>query len=329
MDTNIKELNKPWIEKYVPQTLDNIVGNNEIILRLKNILYDGNMQNMIIHGPTGTGKTCSVHCLLRGVIPSNLYDDAVLELNTSEDRGIGVVRSRIKSFAQKKVQLTTGIFKVIVLDEADSMQQGAQQALRRIIELYSYNTRFIFICNEITEIIEPIQSRCCIFKFKCLENDEIKKVAENICINENINYTSKGLDTILFTSSGDLRQTINNLQSTYSGYGEITYDNVLKICDIPQPELLSNIIINTQKNNFIDSYNHIQKIYNMGYSPIDIVNTLFDILKESDIEDELRMKMVKEIAFTNIRIINGIDTTLQLAGLISRLCQLNSKKIIM
>jgi replication factor C subunit 2/4 len=322
-----KEISKPWIEKYVPQTLDNIIGNSEIILRLKKILYDGNMQNMIIHGPTGTGKTCSVHCLLRSLIPKNLYDDAILELNTSEDRGIGVVRSRIKSFVQKKVKLPEGIFKVIVLDEADSMQHGAQQALRRIIELYSYNTRFVFICNEITEIIEPIQSRCCIFKFNRLEKSEIRKVAEIICQNEKINYTSKGIDTILFTSSGDLRQTINNLQSTYSGYGEITYDNVLKICDIPQPELLSNIIINAQQNNFVESYNHITKIYNMGYSPIDIVNTLFDILKNSNIEDEIRMKMVKEIAFTNIRIINGIDTTLQLAGLISRLCQLNSKKI--
>ena len=252
-----KELSKPWIEKYVPQTLDNIIGNSEIILRLKNILYQGNMQNMIIHGPTGTGKTCSVHCLLKGLIPRNIYNDAILELNTSEDRGIGIIRTRIKSFAQKKLKLPEGIFKVIVLDEADSMQQGAQQALRRIIELYSYNTRFIFICNEITEIIEPIQSRCCIFKFNRLENFEIRKIAEAICQDEKINYTSKGIDTILFTSSGDLRQTINNLQSTYSGYGEITYENVLKICDIPQPELLSNIIFSTSQNNFIDSYNHI------------------------------------------------------------------------
>ena len=205
------------------------------------------------------------------------------------------------------------------------MQHGAQQALRRIIELYSYNTRFIFICNDITEIIEPIQSRCCIFKFNKLDNQDIKKIAEDICINEHVKYDEKGIDTILFTSSGDLRQTINNLQSTYSGYGEINYRNVLKICDIPQPELLSSIITNTQKNNFIESFVHIKKIHNMGYSPIDIVNTLFEILKESDIDDEIKMKMIKEIAFTNIRIINGIDTTLQLAGLISRLCQINKK----
>tara|TARA_Y100000991_G_C21968467_1_gene348136 strand:+ start:287 stop:1267 length:981 start_codon:yes stop_codon:yes gene_type:complete len=319
------EISKPWIEKYVPQTLDNIVGNQDIILRLKNILYEGNMQNMIIHGPTGTGKTSSVHCLTRYLIPKDLYNDAVLELNTSEDRGIGVVRTKIKSFAQKKVQLPEGIYKIIVLDEADSMQQGAQQALRRIIELYSYNTRFIFICNDITEIIEPIQSRCCIFKFNRLENDDIKKIATKICDNEKVNYNEKGIDTILFTSSGDLRQTINNLQSTYSGYGEINYENVLKICDIPQPELLASIITDTQENNFLNSYNYIKKIHNMGYSPIDIVNTLFEILKNSDIEDERRMRMIKEIAFTNIRIINGIDTTLQLAGLVSRLCQINKK----
>lgn len=316
--------NIPWIEKYVPKSLENVVGNQSIINRLKNVLYEGNMQNMIIYGPTGTGKTCSVHCLTRRLIPKELYNDAVLELNTSEDRGIGIVRTKIKSFAQKKVELPKGIYKIIVLDEADSMQQGAQQALRRIIELYSYNTRFIFICNEITEIIEPIQSRCCIFKFNSLDSNDIRYVAERICKNENVEYTEKGIDTILFTSYGDLRQTINNLQSTYSGYKKITYENVLKICDIPQPELLNCIINNTLNNQFLESYNHIQKIYNMGYSPIDIVNTLFEILKyKQDIEDEKKMVMIKEIAFTNIRIINGIDTKLQLAGLISRLCQMN------
>ena len=313
----------PWNEKYFPESLENVVGNEDIIYRLKNILYQGNMQNMILYGPTGIGKTCSVNCLTRKLIPPKLHDDAILELNTSEDRGIGIVRTKIKSFAQKKIKLPKGIYKIIVLDEADSMQHGAQQALRRIMELYSHNTRFIFVCNQITEIIEPLQSRCCIFRFNMLSNIEIKYVLESICKNENISYSQEGLDLLTFSSCGDLRQTINNLQSTYSGHREITYENVMKICDIPQPELLNSIINKTIENNFIGGHTDINTIYNMGYSPIDIVNTIFEIIKKNKIEDKRKMKMIKELAFTNIRIINGVDSKLQLSGLIARLCQIN------
>jgi replication factor C subunit 2/4 len=321
----IKKDNYPWIEKYVPKSLEDIVGNTDVILRLKKVINEGNMQNMILVGPTGAGKTCSIHCLTRALLDSKIYDDAVLELNTSEDRGIGTVRTKIKMFAQKKVDLPSGVYKVIVIDEADSMTPGAQQALRRIIELYSYNTRFVFLCNEITEIIEAIQSRCCIFKYNKLSDKDIKSVIKGICEYENIDYTDEGLETILFTCVGDLRQAINNLQSTYSGYKVINYENVLKICDIPQPDLLNNIIKYSIENDFITSNQLIMKIYDMGYATIDIINCLFYVLKNYDIDEVIKMKMIKEIAFTNIRIINGVDTSTQLSGLISRLCQINNK----
>jgi len=315
--------NVPWIEKYNPKDISDIVGNEDVINRLKKIIKYGNMQNMIIVGTTGTGKTSSINCLTKALIGMKYYRDAVLELNASEDRGINTVRTKIKMFAQKKVILPKGVYKIIVLDEADSMTSGAQQALRRTIEIYSYNTRFVFICNQISQIIEPIQSRCCIFKFSKLTELDIKKILYKIISNEKIEYDENGVNAILLTSHGDLRQAINNLQSTYCGYHNITYENVLKICDIPQPDLLKSIIEFILVNDFRGGFKEIKKIHSLGYSPIDIVNTLFEILKVYDLDEIIKMKMIKEIAFTNIRIINGVDSTLQLGGLVARLCYIS------
>lgn len=148
----------PWVEKYRPVLLKDIVGNSETTSRLQIIANEGNLPNIIISGPPGTGKTTSIHCLAYEMLQDH-YKDAVLELNASDDRGIDVVRNNIKLFAQKKVTLPPGKHKIIILDEADSMTTGAQQALRRTMEIYSNTTRFALACNMSNKIIEAIQSR--------------------------------------------------------------------------------------------------------------------------------------------------------------------------
>jgi replication factor C subunit 2/4 len=148
----------PWVEKYRPVLLKDIVGNSETTSRLQIIANEGNLPNIIISGPPGTGKTTSIHCLANEMLQDH-YKDAVLELNASDDRGIDVVRNNIKLFAQKKVTLPPGKHKIIILDEADSMTTGAQQALRRTMEIYSNTTRFALACNMSNKIIEAIQSR--------------------------------------------------------------------------------------------------------------------------------------------------------------------------
>lgn len=155
----------PWIEKYRPEFLSDVVGNGEAVSRLSAIATVGNLPNIILAGPPGIGKTTSILCLAREMLGES-YKNAVLELNASDARGIDIVRNKIKMFAQKKVTLPPGKHKIIILDEADSMTAAAQQALRRTMEIYSATTRFALACNNSTKIIEPIQSRYHIVSYR-------------------------------------------------------------------------------------------------------------------------------------------------------------------
>lgn len=316
----------PWTEKYKPEKLEEIYGNKEVVNRFNLYVKNNNLSHLILVGETGIGKTSCIRCLTKELIDQDLYNEAVLELNASEDRGINTVRTKIKMFAQKKIILKKSPFKIIVLDESDSMTDGAQQALRRIIEKYTHNTRFIFICNDITQIIEPIQSRCAIFKMGIINDKEIKEILTKICNLEKISYDDEGLETLLLTSPGDIRKAINNLQSAYSGYKIINSENILKICDIPEPKLLKSIIKYITKNKFVESMNLINDISSMGFSNTDIVNTLLQIIKKYPFKSEKnRLLLIKELGITNIRLINGVDSKLQLFGMLVRMCNIYKK----
>lgn len=218
----------PWIEKYRPEYLRDIVGNRDAVERLSAIAQVGNLPNIILAGPPGIGKTTSILCLAHEMV-GDAYKNAVLELNASDARGIDVVRNKIKMFAQKKVTLPLGRHKIIILDEADSMTGAAQQALRRTMEIYSSTTRFALACNNSTKIIEPIQSRCAVLRFTRLSDAEILARLQQVITFENINYEPSGLEAIVFIAEGDMRNALNALQSTVSGFGYVSSVNVFKV----------------------------------------------------------------------------------------------------
>lgn len=309
----------PWVEKYRPTKLNDIVGNEATIERLKVFAAQGNVPNLIISGPPGCGKTTSIWAMAREMLGSKLHV-ACLELNASDDRGIDVVRNKIKSFAQSKITLPEGRHKIIILDEADSMTEGAQQALRRTMEVYSRTTRFALACNQSEKIIEPIQSRCAIVRFTKLEDEEVAKRLLKVCELEKVSYEDDGIEAILFTAQGDMRQALNNLQCTVSGFERVTAENVFKVCDEPHPEMIKQMIELCVQEKIAEAGSIIHRLYRMGYAPEDILSNMFRICKIANVPEYLKMEYIKEIGLCHARVIEGLSTILQLSGLIARLC---------
>eukprot|EP00527_Entomoneis_sp_CCMP2396_P002686 CAMPEP_0198142282 /NCGR_PEP_ID=MMETSP1443-20131203/5111_1 /TAXON_ID=186043 /ORGANISM="Entomoneis sp., Strain CCMP2396" /LENGTH=352 /DNA_ID=CAMNT_0043805253 /DNA_START=130 /DNA_END=1188 /DNA_ORIENTATION=+ len=318
---NLGGYQMPWVEKYRPKTLDDVVGNEETVSRLRAIAKTGNLPNLILSGPPGTGKTTSVHALARQLLGSS-YKNAVLELNASDARGIDVVRNRIKSFAMNKVSLPPGRHKIIILDEADSMTSAAQQALRRTMELFSSTTRFCLACNISTKIIEAIQSRAAILRYSRLGNEQVLECLLRVCKAENIAYTDSGLEAILFTAEGDMRHALNNLQASFhlTQDGMITQETVFKVCDQPHPKVVSEIIAHCQKGDTLKAVQTMQKLCQLGYAVSDIIGTLFKVVKaHMQLPEALKLEYLREIGFTHMRIADGVNSSLQLYGLVARL----------
>ena len=315
----------PWIEKYNPKNLSEIYGNSNIIDRLKNILVSNNLSNMIISGPSGTGKSCCVKCLVQELL-NEYTKEAILELNGSDDRGINIIRVSIKSFAQKKLILEKGKYKIIILDEADSITVGSQQALRRIIENFSKTTRFIFVCNILNKIIEPIQSRCTMLKFEKLKKNDLFSKLEYICQNEKINYTKSGLELISQISYGDMRQAIGNLQNTYYCSKIINKKSIFEICNIPLTYLLKDFVKICLNNDFKKVSKLLSENFNSGFSLDDIINTLFYLVRTNNFISEVnRIEFIKEISVSGININDGVDGIIPIYSIASRLCEINQK----
>jgi len=311
----------PWVEKHRPTTLNDVVGNQETVERLKVIAENGNMPNVIISGPPGTGKTTSIMCLARQLLGDQV-SQGVLEMNASDDRGIDVVRTKIKMFAQQKVNLPRGRHKIVILDEADSMTGSAQQALRRTMELYSNTTRFALACNLSNKIIEPIQSRCAILRFTRLPDQQVLKRVKEVMDLEKVNaYDNDGLEAILFTAQGDMRHALNNLQATFSGPGSITAENVFKVVDQPHPITVQKMIDYCVEGDVTSALKSLQGLWGNGYAAIDIIGTTFRICKNTDFPEKQKLGFIREIGFTHMRIADGVGTLLQLCGLIARLCR--------
>merc|ERR1712060_659964 len=314
-----KSFEQPWLEKYRPVSMKDVVGNTDTVGRLEVLASQGNMPNLILAGPPGTGKTTSVLALARTLL-GDAFKEAVLELNASDDRGIDVVRNRIKAFAQKKVTLPPGRHKIVVLDEADSMTSGAQQAMRRTMEIFSGTTRFALACNTSEKIIEPIQSRCAILRFSKLTNEQVLKRLVEVLELEGAPSNDGGLEALLFTAEGDMRQALNNAQATHAGFGFISSENVFKVCDQPHPLLVKEALRACVSADFQKASDIVEQLWNDGYSGLDVVGAFFRLTKFEEMGEGLKLEFIKEIGNAHMRVLDGVDSMLQLTGLVAKMC---------
>lgn len=258
--------------------------------------------------------------------------EAVLELNASDDRGIDVVRNQIKSFATKKVNLPPGRHKIVILDEADSMTPGAQQALRRIMEVHANTTRFALACNTSAKIIEPIQSRCAILRFGRLSPAQVLSRLQPICEAEAVRHNAAGLEAILFTADGDMRQAINNLQSTVAGFGFVSAENVYRVCDSPHPAAIQGILEACIGGDLDRAQAGLEELLALGYSAIDLVSTFFRVAKVMGREvlpEALQLDFIREIGLVHMRILEGLASKLQLCALLANLCLAASNTLLL
>lgn len=189
------------------------------------------------------------------------------------------------------------------------------------MEIYSKTTRFALACNASDKIIEPIQSRCAVLRYTKLTDAQILARLLNVIEKEKVPYTDDGLEAIIFTAQGDMRQALNNLQSTFSGFGFINSENVFKVCDEPHPLLVKEMIQHCVSANIDEAYKILAHLWHLGYSPEDIIGNIFRVCKTFQMAEYLKLEFIKEIGYTHMKVAEGVNSLLQMAGLLARLCQ--------
>lgn len=306
-----------WVEKYRPMKLSSIINQKEILGSLKSLLKNiSEMPHLMFSGSAGVGKTTTALCLAREILGES-WREYTLELNASDERGINMVRDRVKKFARFSGLDTNIPFKLVILDEADEMTSDAQTALRRIIEDTSGHCRFIMIANNISKIIEPLQSRCAVFKFTRISEEEIIDYLEEICKKEKIKYTKEGLRSLYSYSEGDMRHAINMLQATAS-LGIVNEDNVKASSGLTKTSDVGEILKSALAGKLTDARNkmvELIKIYGMSESDfLKYLNEECYKLKTDNLSD-----ILESIAKYDYRLIIGANPEIQLSALLAEL----------
>lgn len=328
----------PWVEKFRPDKLDDIISHKEIINTLTNFISNNKIPHMIFYGPPGTGKTTTILACAKKIY-GKYFNSMILELNGSDDRGINVVREQIKNFSatDSKIssifinndELTTDQhilktkIKLVILDEADAMTYDAQFALRRVIELYTDSTRFCLICNYLTKIIPAIQSRCQMFRFAPINyENHLIKIKQIIEI-ENINIEEIAVEKIIELSEGDMRKSLNILQSQNMIYGKqlITLNSLYKSIGYPTDDERENIINNIKNKNLTDIYQNLNKLQlDNNFSNQDIIREITSYYIKQISNSKLTIKFLNlfdDLANIEINLISNSNNNIHLLAISS------------
>ncbi|MCF2139586.1 MAG: replication factor C small subunit [Candidatus Lokiarchaeota archaeon] len=313
---------QPWVEKYRPRHLKDVVGQKEIIKRLQ--VFTGpsgkSMPHLMFAGPAGTGKTTCALALIRDMFGSKMKRNATyLELNASDARGIGVIRTDVKDFA--KTQPPEGVpFKILVLDEADSTTADAQQALRRTMENYTHNCRFILICNYSNKIILPIQSRTSMFRFSPLSKEEIVGRINYIASNEKIQIEPEAIEALIYVVNGDLRRAVNYLQAAASLGEKITEELVYRITGKINPQEIQHLLKAALSREFMIAKRKLDTLFKQyGLSGRNIIKQCHQEIFNLDISERAKVDILKILAEFEFRLSQGATEEIQLNAMLAKL----------
>jgi replication factor C small subunit len=307
----------PWTEKYRPKKLDEVAGQKEIVESLKAFVKAKNMPNMLFAGPPGVGKTTCALALARELYADNISGN-FLELNASDERGIDVVRGRIKDFA-RSVSMGDAPFKLIFLDEGDALTADAQQAMRRTMEANSRVTRFIISANYSSRIIEPIQSRCAVFRFVPLDQHQMKKALEHVAKGEKLKVDDKAVDAMFYVSEGDMRRALNILQGCAMHAHHITEELVHKISSRATPKEVRQMVDLAIEGKFLQARENLDKlIISYGLSGEDILFQIYREIPKLQVDEKKRMRLLEVVGEYNFRLVQGANERIQLEAMIAQ-----------
>ena len=308
-----------WIEKYRPQTLDDVKGHENIVGRLQSYVDRNDLSHMLFSGPAGTGKTTCATAIARELYGED-WREHFLELNASDERGIDVVRDRIKNFA--RTSFGGHEYRIIFLDEADALTSDAQSALRRTMEQFSNNVRFILSCNYSSQIIDPIQSRCAVFRFSPLADDAVAAEITHIAEVEGIELTEDGLDALVYAAGGDMRKAINGLQAASVSGDVVDEEAVFSITSTARPEVIREMVQQALDGDFTASRATLDRLLTEeGIAGGDVIDQLHRSIWEFDIEDEAAVRVLERIGETDYRITRGASERIQLEAMLASLAQ--------
>lgn len=305
-----------WTEKFRPRTFADVHGQTDIVEKIQAFVKAKNIPHLLFVGPAGVGKTT-----LALVIARELYGESwrenVLELNASDERGIDVVRSKVKDFARTR-SLGDVPFKIIYLDECDALTKEAQQALRRTMENYTTTCRFVLSCNYASKIIDPIQSRCAVFKFKPLKHNEVVAIVERIAKAEGLTLSADAAEALITVSEGDVRRLENIMQSCATLSKTLTKEGIYQMASVAEPKEIKDVLVLAAQGKFLEARDKLLKTsLEYGMAGIDVVKQISKELWTLDIPEQCKLNIVIACGEAEFRIVEGSDEFIQLEALLA------------
>ncbi|MBS3118607.1 replication factor C small subunit [Candidatus Woesearchaeota archaeon] len=314
-----------WTEKYRPEKFDEVKGQEEIVSRVKAFVEQKNMPHLLFAGPAGVGKTTLALVTAKQLFGLS-WRDNFLELNASDERGIDVVRVKVKDFARTKAMGDVP-FKIILLDECDALTREAQQALRRTMEMFTKTTRFILSCNYSSKIIEPIQSRCAIFRFKPLSEDNVGEIIKHITEKEGLEVEEEAKKVLLEVSEGDCRRLENLLQSCAVLDKKITKEGVYIVAGAVKPKEVKEVLEMAAKGKFLMAREKmLEMMLSCGLSGLDMIKQIQREIWSLSLDDRTKMQLIDRCGEMEFRMTEGADEFVQIEAFLAYMGVIGNKK---
>jgi len=307
---------QPWVEKFRPKTLNDVAAHNDIIDTIKRLVAENKLPHLLFYGPPGTGKTSTILAVARQLYGKS-FGSMVLELNASDDRGIGVVRQQVQDFASSRT-LFGKQYKMVILDECDAMTKDAQFALRRVIEKYTRSTRFCLICNYVSKIIPALQSRCTRFRFPPLAESCVRDRLQFVADEEKIHLSEAGMQALVTLGAGDMRRTLNIFQATSMASDDVSEEAVYTCTGNPLPRDIQQIVEWIMNQSFAEAFASLSQMQVLkGLALVDIIQELHEWVFRLEMPEEARISLVDRLAEVEANLSTGTSERLQLGAVVA------------